>query len=563
MAAKWRRSVLASILGLAVLLSSCAGPAAQANSAPAESAVAVKTAKVALGKVSATMTYPGNVSAKAQVNVIPKVAGAITKLNVDVGSQVKAGDVLAEIDSSAIQAQVAQAEAALAAAQARLATIDAGPRAEMVAQAEASAEAAQEKVNSLKAAGRPETIAAAQDNARAAAEKLASLKAAGRPETIAQAQDNLRAAQARLDQLKSGATTEQKNAAQAAVDQAQSTVDMAKAIQAKACAAGPSDACNAATLQLSFASTSLGQAKAQQALLTAPPTADQLTQAQAAVDAAAQQVKLAQSPLNSHDIAAAQAAVDAANEQVALAKNPVGSHDIAAAQAAADAAAAAAELAKQPFTDNDRLAAQAGVDQAQAAVDQAMLVLKDTTILAPFDGVVSQRYLAQGAMAAPTTPIVAIISGEVEVTMNLDEAKLGQVAVGQPVTITVAAYPGEQFPGKVVATAPGLDPRSRTRLVRIQPNATDKLLDGMYAQVTIDGTNQPQTLVVPAQAVLQQNGKTAVFVASQGKAVLREITTGARDDTNVAVVSGLTEGEEVVVAGQDRLSDGQAITVAN
>lgn len=566
MAATWQRSVMVSILGLAVLASSCTSPGASAvNMAPLDTAIAVKTAKVSLGKVSATMTYPGNVTAKAQVNVVPKVAGAIKTLNVDVGSQVKAGDVIAEIDSSAIQAQVAQAEAALAVAQARLASIDAGPRAEIIAQAEANATAAAEKVNSLKAAGRPETIAAAQDNARAAAERLASLRAAGRPETIAIAQANLKAAQARLDQLKKGATKQQKDAAQAAVDQAQAALDLALASQKAVCppvVPSPSYQCDAATLQVNIAAASLGQAKAQQALITAPPTTEQLTQAQAAVDAAAQQVAIAKSPVNSHDIAAAQAAVDAANEQVDLAKNPVNDHDLAAAQAMADAAAAAADLAKQPFTENDRRAAQAGVDQAKAAVDGARLVLKDATILAPFDGVVSQRYLAQGALAAPTTPIVAVISGEVEVTMNLDEAKLGQVAVGQQATITVAAYPGEELSGKVIATAPGLDPRSRTRLVRIKPDATGKLLDGMYAQVKIGGTERAQALVVPAQAVLQRDGKTDVFVASDGRAALREITTGARDDTTVEVTSGLAEGEEVVVAGQDRLSDGQAIAVA-
>jgi len=508
---RWRRGVTAVILGLATLASACATQPAAPAARTAEIAPPVRVAKVVKGTIAPASTYSGNIQAKAQVNVLPKVAGRIEKLNVDVGTTVKAGDAIAEIDSAMLKIQVAQAEAALAAAQSRLATIEEGPRAAAVAQAEA--------------------------NARAAAEKVASLRNAARAESVAQAEANLSGAQARLEQLKKGATPEQVNAAKLLVEQSRNSLWAAQTNRDGVCGnpRTPQYACDAAKAQVAAAETAVSQAQAQLSILTAAPTAELLAQAQAAVDAAKQQLELA--------------------------KKPVTEHDLAQAQAAADAAARGVDLVKQPFTDNDRKAAQAGVDQARAGLDAAKLQLKDATVTAPFDGVVSQRFLAQGAMAAPTTPIVSLISSEVEVVINVEEARLRQVEVGQTATISVAAYPGEEFPATVASVAPSLDPRSRTLAVRIKPNGVGKLLDGMFAQVKIVGAERAQALLVPAQAVIQRDGKSTSFVVKDGRAALREVKAGVGDGKSVEVLAGLAEGEEVVVSGQESLSDAQAVTV--
>jgi RND family efflux transporter MFP subunit len=471
----------------------------------------VKVVKATRDTISSAITYSGNIQAKAQVSVVPKVPGRLEKLNVDVGSTVKAGDVIAEIDSATLNTQVAQAEAALALAEAKLAMIDEGPRAAAVAQAEAGA--------------------------RAAAEKVASLQTAARAETVAQAEASLSAAKAKLEQLKKGAIPEQVNAAKLAVEQAKDALYVAQTNKDGVCGGKyvPQYVCDGAKAQAAVAETAVHQAEAQLAIVTAAPTAEQVAQAQAGVDAAQQELELA--------------------------KKPVNDHDLAQAQAAADAAAKAAELAKQPFTANDRKAAQAGVDQAKAALEAARLLLKDATITAPLDGSISQKYLSQGAMAAPSTPIVGVISSEVEVVVNVEEGRLSQVEVGQPAVITVAAYPGDEFPAKVASRAPSLDPRSRTLAVRVAPDANAKLLDGMFAQVRITGASHEGALLVPAQAVLQREGKSVCFAVQNGRAGLREVTTGLGDGTRVEVLSGLAEGDEVVVSGQENLVDSQAVTV--
>src|SRR5262249_55638968 len=136
---------------------------------------------------------------------------------------VKQGDVIAELDKEQANLQVRQAEAAVTAAQQRLATIKAGPRQEAVAQAEANARAAHARVDALRQAAKPEQIPQAQANVAAARARLEALKTP-RAETVQAADDNVRAAEARLDALKKGPTQEQIRAAEIGVEQAKNAL---------------------------------------------------------------------------------------------------------------------------------------------------------------------------------------------------------------------------------------------------------------------------------------------------------------------------------------------------
>src|SRR5215469_11079675 len=106
------------------------------------------------------------------------------------------------------------------------------------------------------------------------------------------------------------------------------------------------------------------------------------------------------------------------------------------------------------YTDSDLQAAVAGVAQAEAAVSLAQANLDQTTVIAPFDGVVGTRALTAGAFATPSTAILTLSSTNVEVHVTVEEANLAQVHPGLDVTLTVPAYPGQNFPAKVVTVAP-------------------------------------------------------------------------------------------------------------
>jgi len=557
-------SRLARVLGLVLvtptLLVACAtNPSGQ----PPIASVAVKTAPANQATINGTITYSGNIVSRNQVNVLPKIAGQITALNVNVGKSVKQGDVIAEIDHATLDAQVAQAQAALAGAKAKLATIEAGPRSENVAQAQANLAAAQARLAYMQKGARPETVTAAAANVAAATAKLKSLEA-GRADAVAQAQANLQAAQARLQQLKDGPTQNQIRQAELAVEQAKDAANAANTQKDAACNPQyPAAACQAAQAAAFAAATGVNQVQAALNTLTAPPTKTQLDQAQAAVDAAQAGLQMAQHPGSANDIAAAQSAVVASQAQLDLTKAPYTSADLATAQAAVDVAQQQLKLAKDPFTQQDSEAATAAVQQAQAALEMAQATRDDSIIKAPISGVVAQRFLTIGNMASPQSPIVSLIDPNVDVAVNVDENHIDSLRSGEPATIFADALPGAVISGTISTISPAIDPQTRTFQVKITPKNQDAgLKDGMLARVTFVMASHNNATVVPANAIVQRSGQPTVFVVANGVATPQVVQTGLTDGTSTEIVSGVKVGDLVVVSGQDRLNGTEPVTVS-
>lgn len=545
------------------LLAACARPAPSAppTTPTAVPAAAVKTAPVQRTDLASVITYSGDVKAKANLTVVPKASGRVEKLNVDVGSVVKAGDVIAELDKDTATLTVKQNEAALAAAKAKLQTMQNGARQENVEQANANARAAQARTQSLLAAARPENVTQAQvqaDNARQNAAKLEQ----GRDQQIAQADAAVANAQAALDALQKGPTPEKIQAQKIAIDQAQKNLEAAQTAREGICRFhGP--LCDNARANVLSAEAALRQAQQQLTIMTSPPTAEQLAQAQAALDQARQQAQIARRPASQYDLAAAAAQVAAADAGVAAAQRPVVPGDIAAAQAQADAAQAGAQLAAQPYTKEDIAAQQAVVDQAQAALDAAKSALKDLTITAPVDGVVSDKLIVVGAVASPATPIVNIVSPDNEIAVNVEESTLKNVKAGQAAQITIAAFPGQVFNGKVTVVAPTVDPKSRTAVVKVEPDAAarGKLRAGMFAQVGIVTDQKSGVLAIPRSALLSGPDQ-AVMVVDNGTLKRVPVQTGIRGADKVEITSGLNEGDKVALDATD-LREGDRVALAS
>jgi HlyD family secretion protein len=521
----------------------------------------VTSAKAVTGPISQVIGYNGTVQASDSVNVVPVISGRVTKLNVDVGSVVKSGDLIAELDKATLNAQVAQAQAGLEAANAKLAQIKAGARPEAVAAANANTASAQAKLDALKNGARPENVAVAQANLQTAQAKLAAIQAGSRAETVAQAKANLQAAQAKLQQLLDGATSDQVAAAQLTVEQAKDSLLAAQTTKDAACRiAGAS--CNAAQAAALAAETALNVQQQNLKTLTDPPTQDAINQAKDAVDAAQQAYNLTLSPYTVNDVAQAQAAVDSAKQQLALAQAPYLSTDVAQAQAAVDAATNQAKLAAQPYTDVDLQSAQAAVDQAQAALQLAQSQLAQAEVSAPFDGVVTAKFLSVGALASPSSPIVSLMSPNLQVQFSIDETRISNIKAGQTVSLTTSAFPGKQFPGTVQSVYPSANATTHTFTVLVQPNdSTGSLRAGMFVTLNVTTASIPDATLIPSVAIVQNGAQSVVYVVSNGVAHAAPITAGIADDTNTQIVSGLKPGDEVVTSNQSNLQDGATVRV--
>jgi len=210
--------------------------------------------------------------------------------------------------------------------------------------------------------------------------------------------------------------------------------------------------------------------------------------------------------------------------------------------------------------------ADAAERAAEAQISALAVRLGETRIQSPLTGFVSQRRLDPGALVGPPGggAIVTVVRIDVlRVFITINERDIGGIAVGKDARVELDALPGRVFTGKVVRLAPAFDPTTRTLDAEVQlKNDSGELRPGMYGRGSIVVDVHPRAPVVPVGAVIISDGKSYVFVL-QGDAVgRRSIETGVDGGEWLEVRKGLREGEEVVTAGIDGLSDGSKVRSA-
>ena len=215
--------------------------------------------------------------------------------------------------------------------------------------------------------------------------------------------------------------------------------------------------------------------------------------------------------------------------------------------------------------------AEAKRKSVEAAISQTAINAGHAVIRAPISGVIANKRVNQGDLAAPGLPLCDIIVVDpISVVLKVPERELQHVRLDQHVTIALDAYPNRTFDGAVAKILPYLDPNTRTNEVEVRlPNpiepATKRrwLKPGMFGRATIIAETHVGALVVPERALLMADdappGEMVAFVVVDGIARKRTVRIGIRQDDRVAIVKGLNENEQVVVRGQYGLKDGQPV----
>jgi membrane fusion protein, copper/silver efflux system len=173
---------------------------------------------------------------------------------------------------------------------------------------------------------------------------------------------------------------------------------------------------------------------------------------------------------------------------------------------------------------------------------------KDVMFYAPASGVITKRDAIPGMRVnAGEMPIELVDLSRVWVLADVYETELRHVKVGMSALLTLKAYPGRRFKGRVAFISPQLDPRTRTVSVRLEfPNAGGELKPEMFGEVVLQGAAR-KGLRIPTDAVIDSGTKSVVFVAlGNGKFQPREVQLGESDGEHVEVVEGLAEGDQVV-----------------
>ncbi len=197
---------------------------------------------------------------------------------------------------------------------------------------------------------------------------------------------------------------------------------------------------------------------------------------------------------------------------------------------------------------------------AEAAHRTTLTMLDFTKITAPFTGIITRKLVNIGDLATPGKPLLHIEEeNKLQVLTDIPEAMIAKIAGGDKLKIFVPSV-NLSLEGTVAEVSPVADPSSRTSPIKLRIPNNPQLRSGQFARVTLAMT-QAETLVIPAEALVPFGQMERVFVVDNGKAKLRLVRSGAKDGTNIEILSGLSEGESVITSGNSTLQDGQPITV--
>lgn len=220
-----------------------------------------------------------------------------------------------------------------------------------------------------------------------------------------------------------------------------------------------------------------------------------------------------------------------------------------------------AETATRAATAQRDLAA-ANLGQATAALRRAREIQRDATLRSPIDGVVVERNVDAGSVVAPGDKPVVVVADVrmLKLEAGVSELDAGRLRVGMPARITVQARPGDVFTGRVAAIAPEVDRRNRHFAIEVRtPNADGTLLSGMYAVAAIPLRRVEQVVTVPRDAVVNLNGRPAVFRIDNKVLHEAPITAGLTNGTLVEVTQGLDAGAVIVADARRDLAVGAAV----
>lgn len=609
---KIKPKIFVPVVGAALVLALWRTNAARKRTVPE-----VKTTKVEFADVERTVSASGKIQPFSTIDVKSKAGGTILKMAVEEGTHVQRGQLICLIDRRDNLASYNQAQADVAAAQAALEQAQAGAQLQeetigpQINQARETVAASQARVQSARSALQQQKEAASAQIKQAQASigtSRAQLQAAlessnAQPQltdtsiasaraNVASAQANLQSAQENLRGLESSTLPRAQAAAKADIAQAQSNLSVAqrnyqrqKTLFDKGFVA--ENTLDTAQNQVDVAQSALTNAQSRLDTIAADQDAQQRD---ARAKVAAAQASLAgaraayaqattnrvQDRVKRVDVEAARASLRQA--QASLASAYAQSRQIAQREAdvTAELATVRQNQASLQSTKANTLqtvekraavvSSRAQLQKALQEAEQRARNLAQTTVVAPSDGVVLQKYVDTGAIIqsgesgfSGGTSIVQLADlGRVYVIAQVDESDVGEVRPGQNVNVTLDAYPDREFKGRVRKIFPQATAENNITFVKVQVEiltSDRRLSPNLNATCDFELQTRPHAVSVPLEALKEEGKNTFVTVVkdparpagdteNQEK---RAVKTGLRGDERVQIISGVNAGDVIVL----------------
>jgi HlyD family secretion protein len=496
-----KRVRIVGVLVIAAVLVVAGVLIARNRAGAAASAAPVQTVTVTRGRIEVTIGASGNVAASKQVNLAFGASGTVAQVSVTDGQQVKAGQTLARLDTTNLELQVQNAQAALDAAQANLQQAQQPASADDIASAQAALASAQANYGSVKAGPSKADLSAARASLASAQANYKSVKAGPTADSLAATKAALGNALASLQQ------------AQSAYDQVKDRPDVGQLSQ---------------SLTLQQATNAYDEAKANYDAAKNHPTPSELT-------AAESQLASARYALAQLEEQPTEAQLTSAEAQVASAQYQL------------------SQLQAQP-TAETVASAKASFEQAQVTLTQAQQQLTGATITTPVAGTIIAVNIQQGdAVSSGAAAMVLVPDVAPVVEADVDEADVARVAVGQDVHLSFEALSGRTITGTVTSIAPTSTSVNGAVAYQVQIGFTPGRLPvrlGMTTILNIVVASADNALLVPNQAVSADRQANKYYVTRllpDGTIQRLEVRIGLQNDSETQIVQGVNAGDKLVL----------------
>lgn len=204
-------------------------------------------------------------------------------------------------------------------------------------------------------------------------------------------------------------------------------------------------------------------------------------------------------------------------------------------------------------------------ESQKAAYELAELKLKYTQIKAPISGVISQRMIKVGNMVNTDQEVFKVTDFDpLLAVLHVPEHEMNKLRKGQTSVIRVDAIQGKTFTGQVLRISPVVNPETGTFKVTIAiKDESRQLKPGMFGRVRIVYDTRDNALMIPKEAVMNEDGTSSVYVLNDKLVFRRNIQTGYVNGSNIEVVTGLQDGDSVVTIGQSSLQDSAMVQVVS
>ena len=210
-------------------------------------------------------------------------------------------------------------------------------------------------------------------------------------------------------------------------------------------------------------------------------------------------------------------------------------------------------------------ALQYDLEELEATYELKKLAYDYSNIRAPISGVVSSRDIKLGQHLSNNDSAFRITdTAELIAHLQIPQSELSKFAAGNAASIEVASMPDEGFTATIARISPTIDTRNGTfRATALISNAEGNLAPGMFGHFTISYEQHTDALVIPAEALIDEDDENTVYIVDDGEVIRRNVKIGIAADGNIEILDGLNENDVIVVVGHSGLRNGSKVLASN